>query len=238
MAYDERTIASRHRGVAQHRLDRAAADPARRVPRPDPARRPAARGRSRHRGRGCTPTSSREPVTGVRLHAGRGPRSSGSRPTSCVTARCRSRTSGAPRGPARLDRRGSSDRPASGTGRVGVLRPDRGDRFAELVRSLLDSGQGVGEVADAVGYSPRQLHRRLLPVFGYGPQHLGRVLRLVRAVAAADAGHPWSDVAQSDGLRRPGPPGARRARPHRGHAHRAAGASVSDPSKTPPEGPR
>ncbi len=51
-----------------------------------------------------------------------------------------------------------------------------------------------------MGYSPRQLHRRLLPVFGYGPQHLGRVLRLVRAVAAADAGTPWSEVAQRTGF--------------------------------------
>ena len=62
------------------------------------------------------------------------------------------------------------------------------DPFGELVQSLLDRGSTVDAVADAVGYSPRQLHRRLLPLFGYGPQHLGRVLRLVRAVADADAG--------------------------------------------------
>ena len=74
------------------------------------------------------------------------------------------------------------------------------DPFGEHVRTLLDRGHCVSEVADAMGYSPRQLHRRLLPVFGYGPQHLRRVLRLVRAVAAADAGHPWSEVAQRAGF--------------------------------------
>jgi AraC-like DNA-binding protein len=58
----------------------------------------------------------------------------------------------------------------------------------------------VADVADALGYSPRQLHRRLLPVFGYGPQHLSRVLRLVRAVADADTGTRWSDVAQRAGF--------------------------------------
>ena len=73
------------------------------------------------------------------------------------------------------------------------------DPFGERVRSLLDGGSSVGEVADVLGYSTRQLHRRLLPVFGYGPQHLGRVLRLVRAVVDADDGHPWSDVAQRAG---------------------------------------
>jgi AraC-like DNA-binding protein len=74
------------------------------------------------------------------------------------------------------------------------------DPFGEHVCALLYSGSSVGEVADAVGYSPRQLHRRLLPVFGYGPQRLSRVLRLVRVVADADTGSRWSDVAQRAGF--------------------------------------
>jgi AraC-like DNA-binding protein len=74
------------------------------------------------------------------------------------------------------------------------------DPFGERVHALLDRGTPVGDVADAVGYSARQLHRRLLPVFGYGPQHLRRVLRLMRAVAAADTGSRWSDVAQRAGF--------------------------------------
>ncbi len=74
------------------------------------------------------------------------------------------------------------------------------DPLAERVRALLDRGSTVGEAADAVGYSPRQLHRRLLPVFGYGPQQLRRVLRLMRVVADADTGTRWSDVAQRAGF--------------------------------------
>jgi AraC-like DNA-binding protein len=74
------------------------------------------------------------------------------------------------------------------------------DPFGEHVRALLDGGSTVSEVAAAVGYSPRQLHRRLLPVFGYGPQRLSRVLRMVRVVADADAGSSWSDVAQRAGF--------------------------------------
>lgn len=74
------------------------------------------------------------------------------------------------------------------------------DPLGERVRALLDRGWSVADVADAVGYSPRQLHRRLLPVFGYGPQQLRRVLRLVRAVADADTGTGWADVAHRAGF--------------------------------------
>ena len=158
MAYDERTIRSRHRGVAQHRLD----------------------GRQqRILPDGCLDlivlgdlllvagpdTGARvhshvepEPVTGVRLHAGRGPVLLG-----VPADELRDRTA-APRGPLGL-RAGASargrvvDRPASGLAEW-ACSSGTGDPFAELVRSLLDSGQGVGEVAAAVGYSPRQLHRR------------------------------------------------------------------------------
>lgn len=39
-------------------------------------------------------------------------------------------------------------------------------------------------MADRLGLNARQLHRRYLPVFGYGPWHLSRVLRLQRALGA------------------------------------------------------
>lgn len=39
-------------------------------------------------------------------------------------------------------------------------------------------------MADRLGLSQRQLHRRCLPLLGYGPRHLSRVLRLQRALAA------------------------------------------------------
>lgn len=58
----------------------------------------------------------------------------------------------------------------------------------------------MAAAADALGYSPRQLQRRALPVFGYGPQHLGRVLRLGRAVARADRGRGWAEAAGHAGF--------------------------------------
>ena len=148
-----------------------------------------------------------QPVMGVRLHAGHGPLLLG-----VPAHELRDRTValedvwGSAR--ARLLTEKVAERPgpalaewATSSGAV--------DPFGERVRSLLHCGSSVSEVADAMGYSTRQLHRRLLPVFGYGPQHLGRVLRLVRAVVDADDGHPWSDVAQRAGYVDPGPPGAR-----------------------------
>ncbi len=139
-----------------------------------------------------------QPVTGVRLHAGRGPLLLG-----VPAHELRDRTVplediwGAARARALTARVGED--PAAGLAAwAGAGHAD--NPFAELVHRLLDRGRSVGEVADAVGYSPRQLHRRLLPVIGYGPQHLGRVLRLVRAVTDADTGRPWSEVAQRAGF--------------------------------------
>ena len=54
-------------------------------------------------------------------------------------------------------------------------------------------------MADRLGLSERQLRRRCLPVFGYGPRRLARILRMNRAVAAALAGRPLADVAYDCG---------------------------------------
>ena len=61
-------------------------------------------------------------------------------------------------------------------------------------------GADVAGLADALGTTTRTLHRRCLPVFGYGPQHLGRILRLQRALARARAGTPWAEVAAAEGF--------------------------------------
>ena len=61
-------------------------------------------------------------------------------------------------------------------------------------------GADVAGLADALGTTTRTLHRRSLPVFGYGPQHLGRILRLQRALARARAGTPWAEVAATEGF--------------------------------------
>jgi AraC-like DNA-binding protein len=73
------------------------------------------------------------------------------------------------------------------------------DRVVRAVAALLRAGQPVATTAETVGLSARQLHRRCLPAFGYGPKTLARVLRLGRAVALARAGTPFAAVAASAG---------------------------------------
>lgn len=53
----------------------------------------------------------------------------------------------------------------------------------------------MSEVAATVGLSERQLHRRSLAAFGYGPKTLTRVLRLNRALTLARGGVPYAEVA-------------------------------------------
>lgn len=86
---------------------------------------------------------------------------------------------------------------------AGVARatpPDAGDRFGARVFTALARGTDVAALADALGTTARTVHRRCLPVFGFGPQHLGRVLRLQRTLARARAGTPWAEVAAVEGF--------------------------------------
>ncbi|MGW3100370.1 helix-turn-helix domain-containing protein [Streptomyces sp. NPDC001100] len=71
-----------------------------------------------------------------------------------------------------------------------------------LLRHLvtaLDSGRPVAATADELGLGARQLHRRSLAAFGYGPKTLARVLRLRRALALARAGVPFAETAARSG---------------------------------------
>jgi AraC-like DNA-binding protein len=70
--------------------------------------------------------------------------------------------------------------------------------ISEIVRRLR-ANAAVGVVAEAVGLSERQLHRRSLAVFGYGPKTLVRILRMNRAVAMARAGTTFATVAATTG---------------------------------------
>ena len=65
--------------------------------------------------------------------------------------------------------------------------------------TLLLHGQTVDDVADGVGLSPRQLHRRSLVAFGYGPKLLAQILRFGRALGLARAGVPFAHVAAQAG---------------------------------------
>jgi AraC-like DNA-binding protein len=72
-----------------------------------------------------------------------------------------------------------------------------------LLRHLvaaLDTGRPVAATADELGLGARQLHRRSLTAFGYGPKTLARVLRLQRALALARAGVPFAETAARSGF--------------------------------------
>jgi len=62
------------------------------------------------------------------------------------------------------------------------------DRTMTRVAALIGDGRTVAEVAARVGFSERQLNRRSLASFGYGPKMLARVLRLQRALGLARDG--------------------------------------------------
>ena len=67
-----------------------------------------------------------------------------------------------------------------------LVADDRTDGATAVVARLVDTqAVGAGELADAVGLSTRQLHRRCTAAFGYGPATLARILRFQRFVRAA-----------------------------------------------------
>ncbi|MDL4822100.1 helix-turn-helix transcriptional regulator [Actinomadura opuntiae] len=67
-----------------------------------------------------------------------------------------------------------------------------------VVAGLADGS--VRDVADTLGLGERQLRRRSLAAFGYGPKVLQRVLRFQRALALARSGMALSDVAFAAGF--------------------------------------
>jgi len=70
--------------------------------------------------------------------------------------------------------------------------------LAEVVR-LVDAGRSIANVAETVGLSDRQLYRRSLVAFGYGPKVLARILRLQRALDLARSGSSYATVAAEAG---------------------------------------
>ncbi|MCX2971704.1 MULTISPECIES: helix-turn-helix transcriptional regulator [Streptomyces] len=73
------------------------------------------------------------------------------------------------------------------------------DPLHRAVAAALAAGRPVADVARSAGLSTRQLHRRSLDAFGYGPKTLARVLRLQRSLALARSGLPPSAVAAEAG---------------------------------------
>jgi AraC-like DNA-binding protein len=62
------------------------------------------------------------------------------------------------------------------------------DRTMCRVAALLGEQRSVADVAAQVGFSVRQLNRRSIASFGYGPKMLARVLRLQRALSSVRSG--------------------------------------------------
>jgi AraC-like DNA-binding protein len=73
------------------------------------------------------------------------------------------------------------------------------DPLGPRVLALATTGTPVAVMADRLGCSERQLRRRCLPLFGYGPRRLARTLRLGRAIEAARTGTPPAQVAAECG---------------------------------------
>ncbi len=70
-----------------------------------------------------------------------------------------------------------------------------------VARSLQDARvpSPVRGLADEIGLSERQLHRRCLSTFGYGAKTLHRVLRFQDALRRARAGDDLARVAHESG---------------------------------------
>jgi AraC-like DNA-binding protein len=102
--------------------------------------------------------------------------------------------------PARQVRR-LADQVSAASDRTAALQAAVASRVAEPdpVATAALSGLSVTAVAQAVGLSERQLHRRCLAAFGYGPKTLARILRFRRAVALARAGTGFAEVAVRTG---------------------------------------
>ncbi|MFF0434447.1 helix-turn-helix domain-containing protein [Streptomyces sp. NPDC004327] len=73
------------------------------------------------------------------------------------------------------------------------------DPRLRAVVARLRAGGSVASAADEAGLGARQLHRRSLAAFGYGPKTLARVLRLQRALALVAAGLPYAEAAHRAG---------------------------------------
>jgi AraC-like DNA-binding protein/uncharacterized protein YciI len=73
------------------------------------------------------------------------------------------------------------------------------DSAVPRVVELVARGERVSSVAEAMGWTERQLHRRSLAAFGYGPKVLQRVLRFDRAVRLARRGQGLASVAHAAG---------------------------------------
>jgi AraC-like DNA-binding protein len=82
---------------------------------------------------------------------------------------------------------------------IAAARRTHPDPLIDEVVARLGAGAPVAAIAAAVGLGERQLHRRSLTAFGYGPKTLLRILRMRKALDLARAGTPFATVAATAG---------------------------------------
>lgn len=85
--------------------------------------------------------------------------------------------------------------PATALEEIALDRSPAPDPALRHLVAALDAGRPVAATADELGLGTRQLHRRCLAAFGYGPKTLARILRLQRALALARSGVPLAATA-------------------------------------------
>ncbi|HVK23354.1 MAG TPA: AraC family transcriptional regulator [Actinokineospora sp.] len=78
--------------------------------------------------------------------------------------------------------------------------PAQVDPTVAAIRRFARRGGKVREIADVIGIGERQLHRRSVAAFGYGPKVLHRVLRFDRALRSIRAGRAAANVAYDCGF--------------------------------------
>ncbi|MFF0011945.1 helix-turn-helix domain-containing protein [Streptomyces sp. NPDC005374] len=93
---------------------------------------------------------------------------------------------------------GSAD-PGTALEEIALERAAPPDPLLRALVTSLDAGRPVAVTADELGLGARQLHRRSLVAFGYGPKTLARILRLRRALALARSGVPFAETAVRSG---------------------------------------
>jgi len=80
-----------------------------------------------------------------------------------------------------------------------LVRPAEVEPWVTALVAGVRRGQPISRLATEVAFSERQLHRRSLPLFGYGPKMLSRVLRLERALHLARRGSGLAGAAAAAG---------------------------------------
>lgn len=100
----------------------------------------------------------------------------------------------------RIDATGDAGRVLEVVARQGLIEvSDESVLPIGAVVAAVRRGTAVPVIARAVGLSERQLRRRCLELFGYGPKTLGRILRTNHALDLARTGRPLADVSAEAG---------------------------------------